>query len=388
MSNLIRITFTLFFLSVSTPDGLAVSGILQNAQHQVVDIPVNDVIYDSHRDILYASVPSTANSPYENSIAMINPSTGSVLDSIAVGNDPNQLAISSDGSRVYVGLDGDSAIRFWQPRDGLLGPLRSISDPAYEGLMVVAEDLAVPPGHPDVVVVSKDLVVSSDSGVLEVFNDSTSVNIRTIDFANRVSFIDSTTMIAVNLADTAHSATRWEFDGLNLTFQEGRFDLVNDDFVEGEADSNGNIYYSDGTIVDAESMTIADKYNTGLLASHSLVQHVNLQDWTYFVGRSATDSEAILKVFDGASLEELDAISLPVTFNDRYGELIVAGPNRLAFVAEQLSDNDARTLSIISNIPVIVPEPSGAMLLVAALTVILARQKIVRAENITSSDEG
>jgi hypothetical protein len=75
-----------------------------------VSLPNNDIIYDSKRGLVYASVPAYA-ANYANSVAAVDPKTGSVVSSIAVGSHPGKLAISRDGRYLYVGLNGVQAIR-------------------------------------------------------------------------------------------------------------------------------------------------------------------------------------------------------------------------------------------------------------------------------------
>jgi hypothetical protein len=63
-------------------------------------------VYDRVSNRIYASVPGNP-----GSITTINPETGAIGLSIEVGNQPNKLALSDDGQFLYVGLDGESAVR-------------------------------------------------------------------------------------------------------------------------------------------------------------------------------------------------------------------------------------------------------------------------------------
>lgn len=64
-----------------------------------------DLVYDSTRAVLYASVPSSAGAS-ANSIVRIDPASGAITGTLAVGSNPATLAIADDGSFLYVALLG------------------------------------------------------------------------------------------------------------------------------------------------------------------------------------------------------------------------------------------------------------------------------------------
>lgn len=76
-----------------------------------VPILANNLIYNPSNQLLYASVPSADGPTYGNSIVSIDPATGALGNPIWVGSEPNHLALSSDGTTLWVGLDGAGAVR-------------------------------------------------------------------------------------------------------------------------------------------------------------------------------------------------------------------------------------------------------------------------------------
>ena len=70
-----------------------------------IALSTNDLVYNQATQKLYASVPSSEGST-GNSIAEIDPVTGSITNQIFVGSEPTQLAQADDGQTLYVGLDG------------------------------------------------------------------------------------------------------------------------------------------------------------------------------------------------------------------------------------------------------------------------------------------
>lgn len=86
-----------------------------NGTKIAVDLTFRDIVYDKHRNVYYASIPASdlvdvtkpARVPAgANSIATIDAATGSVTYSAPVGyGTPGPLAMASDGSVLWVGVD-------------------------------------------------------------------------------------------------------------------------------------------------------------------------------------------------------------------------------------------------------------------------------------------
>src|SRR5438477_6676539 len=81
-----------------------------DANIRVVPLMVNDLIYDRWNQTIYASIPSRGGIS-ANSVVPLNPETGTLANAIPVGIDPRRMALSDDGQFLYVGLDGEGAIR-------------------------------------------------------------------------------------------------------------------------------------------------------------------------------------------------------------------------------------------------------------------------------------
>jgi fibronectin type 3 domain-containing protein len=138
----------------------------------VLDVPTNDIIWDPFHQVIYASLPSVAGEN-GNSIAVINPFTGNV-STVYAGDEPDKLAISDDGTYLYVGLNGSATIQRFNLPD--LTPDISISlgsdssnDPYF------ANDIQVAPGVPNTIAVTlgcKEENTDALGGVV-IFDDST-----------------------------------------------------------------------------------------------------------------------------------------------------------------------------------------------------------------------
>ena len=119
-----------------------------------IDLPVNDVVYDPVSGLLYASVSSFGGS-FGNTIVAIDPAMRVIRKSAWVGSEPNRLAVSDDGSVLYVGLDGSYQARRVSLPDLTPGPHIQLvgSDPPDPKPFVVG-DIEVQPGHPNVVAIA------------------------------------------------------------------------------------------------------------------------------------------------------------------------------------------------------------------------------------------
>jgi trimeric autotransporter adhesin len=146
-----------------------------------IAIPNNSMVYNPVNGLFYVSVPSSAGAPYGNSVVSVDPETGALGTPIPVGSEPDQLAISSDGTTLWVGLDGASAIRRVNLTTGTAGLQFSLG--GNNGVYAnppKALALAALPGSPNSVVVSwpndnEGTVAIFDSGVQRGTAPSSSV---------------------------------------------------------------------------------------------------------------------------------------------------------------------------------------------------------------------
>ncbi len=119
-----------------------------------VDVAVvhNALVYDSVRNVYYASVPASV-AVNGNRIATIEPVTGQVSYSAPVGSGPNALALAADASVLYVGLDGSGdVVKLALPGMAELGRARLVSDSFFG--QSHAQTIAVSPVDAAVVAVS------------------------------------------------------------------------------------------------------------------------------------------------------------------------------------------------------------------------------------------
>jgi DNA-binding beta-propeller fold protein YncE len=117
-----------------------------------LSLPVNDVAFDKAGGKLYASVPSKAGA-HGNSIARIDPVTGTIEGFVFVGSEPGKLALADDGKTLYVSLDGAAAIRRFDLTTQTPGAQFALGNDTFDGPYYV-KDMAVAPGDPNVIAVA------------------------------------------------------------------------------------------------------------------------------------------------------------------------------------------------------------------------------------------
>jgi uncharacterized repeat protein (TIGR01451 family) len=131
-------------------------------------VPVNDIVYNHVDGYLYASIAGSAGPNPGNTIAAVDPVTGVIQKTLFVGSEPNRLALSTDGTQLFVGLDGAGSVRQVNLTKGIagvqfkLGGGIGIYVPPY-----TAVSMAAVPGAPNSVAVyaSDGVVTIYDAGV-------------------------------------------------------------------------------------------------------------------------------------------------------------------------------------------------------------------------------
>lgn len=224
------------------------------AQVRTLNIPANDLIWDPNAQLIYASLPSSYGTN-GNSIAVINPFSGKILAYHFVGSEPNQLALSADGSYLYVGLNGNGSVQRMILPSFALDINVSLGVSEY-GELNVANGLQVSPGDPHTYAVA--LGSQEFPGPLEFFTDASllpnSITYPTVDsiqFANSSTLYgygnDTLIQVAVN-SSGGTLTTQWD-DALS-----GYGGIVYD---------AGLIYNNSGQVFNPATGELAGSYDVG-----------------------------------------------------------------------------------------------------------------------------
>lgn len=115
-------------------------------------IEVNDIGYDSQRNLIYATVRGSDPS-YTNSLIAIDPYDNMVTQSVFVGKEPGDFIFTSDSAFIYIAFDADTVVRKFSLNEFKIVQEIALGKDANGYLY--AHSLAVLPGEDDAIIVSK-----------------------------------------------------------------------------------------------------------------------------------------------------------------------------------------------------------------------------------------
>jgi uncharacterized repeat protein (TIGR01451 family) len=211
----------------------------------VLNLATRDLVYDSLRNRVYASIPASV--PYwGNSVAVINPATAEVERSIFVGSEPNQLAISHDGHFLYASLNGTMGV----VQHDLQGNLPNWEFELGVDDMYNAFDLQVAPGQPERIAVSRVSLNTSgdypsdvsiyDSGIRQALAGRAT---KTLAFSS-----DANWLFGYVTPGTGYGFLRMPLTSTGIITNEV-FTTFGEDFVEVRH-NNGRLYTYTGKVLD------------------------------------------------------------------------------------------------------------------------------------------
>ena len=294
-------------------------GQLEDAAVRFVNISANRMVYDPIRDRLYVTVGSSIGFPNGNSIHIVDPETLNIIDTFFIGSEPDIIQISDDAKRVYVGLAGGRAFRFWEPGTGVLSPPTPLFlEAGFTIRAGTAEDLAISKLDNSVVVVSIDDVTSTGDGNLRVFQAMQPLDKElTFADANSILFLNESHFVSYNNDSSGFDLKRWKFCDNILTLEDKG--VVNTGFGTVIEESGGLIYGTDGRVVDPFDFSLIAQLTSGA------VEPVDSDEAVY------TYRNNVLRLYESAGFTEVDSVSLPGASNT-FRQLILTGPNRLSFL--------------------------------------------------------
>jgi trimeric autotransporter adhesin len=273
----------------------------------ITNVPANDILWDSTRGVIYASLPSTIGAN-GNSIAVIDPLTGAITSTAFVGSEPSKLAISDDYQHLYVGLDGTGSIK----RLALPSLTSELTISLGHGTFgtYYAQDLQVAPQAPHTIAVSlKEHGLSGSASVL-IFDDGTQRPNTIPDFGCNMTSIqwgaDASILYGANGDDTGYNYYIINVDASGLALAHdypGAFsDFINDIHFE----ANTSTIYSDaGTVITAETGA-----TLGLFAAKGRMIPDPSQQLAFFCSENMFDNKYDLQSFNLSRFTPVGAVKV------------------------------------------------------------------------------
>jgi hypothetical protein len=206
----------------------------------VIDVALvhNKLVYDTVSNRYYASIPGSVVGT-GNSIATIDPADGQISYSPPVGSEPNALAVSADGSTLYVGLDGSGHVAKLSLPSLMEQGRTSLQ---LEDGLARADAITVSPVDPNVVAVSMSYGGFHHAGVA-LLRNMVMQPVRTprFDPSNLVAFDTSGTAVyGLNTENTDFGLRRLQVmsDGLS---QQARVTAATNFDTQALTFSNGEV---------------------------------------------------------------------------------------------------------------------------------------------------
>lgn len=216
---------------------------------QVVPIEAADVAFSAKTGTLFATV-GRGDATYPNRLVEIDPASGSVLRSVAIGTDPNLLAMADDGSMLYVGVDGENSVRRVDLTTFVPGLQLRLEGATY------AADIAVLPGRPRSVAVSRySRGVSPPFAGTTVYDDGVARPIQSGTFTTMSSRIEfagiDTLLFGYNSVSTGYNLYTIDVSAAGQRTVRDFGGLL-EGFSTEIIGASGRLYTNYGDVVDPE----------------------------------------------------------------------------------------------------------------------------------------
>jgi uncharacterized repeat protein (TIGR01451 family) len=303
-----------------------------------IGIANNSMVYNPANGLFYVSVPSSAGAPYGNSVVSVDPETGALGTPIPVGSEPDQLAISSDGTILWVGLDGASAVRQVNLKTGKAGLQFTLGGNGgiYE-TPATALALVALPGAPNSVVVST--VSDSDDPALAIYDSGVLRGTATGGYATATAYAlaaNGTKKEIYAGAGSTYNVYTYNNAGLKLksTVSTGTYT----GYTGSEMQIAGGKLYTDyGTVYDAESGALLGAfYNSGSTAATGPVTADTSLGRAFILDSTVQYSQTYnqIQIFEIAGYTSASSTAIPVNLNSSTSStshLTRWGINGLAF---------------------------------------------------------
>ena len=253
------------------------------------------------------------NSAYPNSIVDISPYTGTIGSPIPVGSNPNQIAVSQDGTTAYVGIDGATSIRKVNLNSRAAGEtIPLIYDSVFGAGTANALSIAVNPGNSNEIAVCLQSSGSSAFGGPVVFRDGLQIGpMPEIYTASKVAYLDSATLVGANIGLSPTSMYQISISLNDLTVDKN----VQTGFSLGDnlSLSGSKVVFGNGYCFDGASFQQLGKITYGPERFT-----ISAGDTTHDIAWSCSNDglfpakRSYIRAFDLTSFVLIDAVTIPI----------------------------------------------------------------------------
>jgi len=294
----------------------------------VVSQLANDMVWDSVNQVIYLSVPSLA-SANGNTIATLNPTSGSIQSTQFAGSEPDALAISQGSQYLYAGLDGSSSVqRFTLPSltpdiNYLLGAGQYPFGPYF------AQGLQVAPGLPHTTSVSRGPAGSYGALDTVIFDDTTQRSTVAGGSYDSPQWGSDQKIYAINNLDTMFDFYVLTVNSRGVSLSQDYPNEISEFYEQIHYDSGtGYVYADDGTVINpANGQHVAQFYASGYMVPDSSLNSA------FFLGQTQSQAGSTTFTIESFNLTTFQPTSEISIANVRGNplQLIRWGASGLAF---------------------------------------------------------
>lgn len=310
-------------LTTPAPGGGTTTPLLYTAYVGVVN---NDMVYNATDGLLYVSVPPSGIGTGGNTVDGIDPVTGNIVRQIWVGSNPNRLALSTDGTQLFVGIDGAGAVAQVDLTNGTivkqfsLGGGPGVYNPPYTAI-----DLAGVPGSPNSVAVASSNGSFGGNGV-QIFDSGVQRTGSSVLYGQGAFAFGSSSSILYMAYDATIEQLTVGSTGVTaastISSTSGPASTIGYD--------NGQLYLSTGQVFSTSTGLLQGTFYgapttpaTGPVASDSTLGRA-------FVGSTSYLLPSDLLAFDESTFNLIGSIPINGASSTNYGEAARWGQNGIA----------------------------------------------------------
>jgi hypothetical protein len=284
-------------------------------------------VADRARGLVYVTMPST-NPTYPNSVVIVDLIAPSVKKSIPVGAEPNVLALSDDGSRLWVGVDGDFAIRSIDLSSDppVVGAEHTLPQGANYPYPETAGALAILRGSASSVIVS--LRSTTDFHGVVVLDDGVARGPAVYKNVSALVAGRNTDVYGIDGSDTSYAFYTIEptATGFSSTLAP-KTPLT--EFISRAVFSDDFLYANSGDVVDVHAPSTPVRYGSFPFFGEPLP----IPGTTKVLLLSAGNPTAVLRAMDTSNLAPRKSVTLPRVPEGQLWDLDRAGDGTLVFLA-------------------------------------------------------